>query len=895
MFSWVGAQNLELRVSDSNSQDPVVSAFISVNSVDYFTDEEGAVLLENVRGPLTITVNKAGYTSQTIALNDIGGMAFYTITLVPSTSNNVIILDDSQLQEDETSASVSSLLGASRDPFLSAAAFNFGAVRFRVRGYQNSMSETMINNLPMQTLHNGRVPFNFWGGLNDVFRNNNATLGLDHSEFTFGNLNGTNNIDVTAGSQRKQTRVSYAASNRSYRNRLMATHSTGEMKNGWAYTVSGSRRWADEGFVEGTFYDNWSYFAGAEKKFNDRHSVAVTFFGSPVHRGSGSGSFIEMYDLAGSNFYNPNWGYLNGEKKSARNWKTHAPMLSINHEAKLSDKLTLNHTLGVIAGRSGQSRIDWYNAPDPRPDYYRYLPSFYDSDPAKVAELAELLSSDETLRQLNWDRLFEVNKNNFETLDNVNGTGDVVSGLRSLYAIKEDRQDITRSMYSGYAIYDLSSTSQINGGLTAQYERTHFFQSLDNLLGGDYWYDVNQFVEREFPNQPDKIQADLNNPNRVVREGDTYGYNYTANITDVDLWGAYNLTLNKVDFHVGAQLNYTSMFRNGLYKSGAFPDNSEGKSEVVTYISPSLKTGLTYKINGRNYVYANGTYQEMAPNFRNTFVSPRFRNSIVEDPVNTKALSGEAAYVHRSPLLKLKALGYYTRLRDINEVSSFFVDGTANAFVNFVSSQEGRTHTGIELSGEVKMTSTLSAKFAAGVGQNYIDVRPVVDVIEDNTGLVLLENETIYVKNFRLQGAQSAYTAGLSYNSPKFWYVNINFNYFDHIYLDYNPLRRTVDAVDGADRGSEFYYQILAQERLDPGFTLDFFGGGSRKIGSHFVYLNVGINNILNNTDLRTGGFEQTRIETEDNSNTISSLSRFPSRYFFAYGRNFFVNISYRF
>jgi hypothetical protein len=470
-----------------------------------------------------------------------------------------------------------------------------------------------------------------------------------------------------------------------------------------------------------------------------------------------------------------------------------------------------------------------------------------------------------------------------------------VEGLRSLYAIKEDRQDLSKVMYSGYLLYDLTNVSQLNGGITAQYERTHFFQSLDNLLGGEYWYDVNQFVEFVFPNDNDKIQADLNNPNRVVREGDTYGYNYTANVTDLDLWAAYNLNLKNIDFHFGAQLNYHSIFRNGLYRTGAFPDNSEGKSEVLTFISPALKTGLTYKINGRNYIYANASYQEMAPNFRNTFVSPRFRNSVIEDLATQKALSGEAAYVHRSPILKFKALGYYTRFRDITEVNSFFIDGVSSAFVNFISTGEGRTHVGTEMSGELKLSTTLSVKMAAGVGQNYIDVRPTVDIIQDNTGEVLFNDETIYVKNFRMQGAQSAYTLGLNYNSPKYWYVNLNVNYFDHIYLDYNPLRRTVDAVDGIERGSDFYFDILEQERLDPGFTVDFFGGGSKKFGSHFVYLNVGVNNILNNQQLRTGGFEQTRLETVDDSNTIADLGAFPSRYFFAFGRNFFVNLSYKF
>ncbi len=893
LLTWVGAQNLELRIFDASSNDPVASATVDINGQTYLSNQNGIVELENPVGPLNLIIQKSGFKTQEFALNDIQGMNFYVINLESSRASNLIILDESQIQEENSSASVSSLLGAGRDPFLAAAAFNFGAVRFRVRGYQNNMSETLINNLPMTTLHNGRVPFNFWGGLNDVFRNNSTTLGLDHSEYTFGNLNGANNVDVSAGSQRQQTRVSYAISNRTYRNRAMVTHSTGEQKNGWSFTLSGSRRWGEEGFVEGTFYDGWSYFLGAEKKINDNHSISVSLFGSPIHRGSGSGSFLEVYDLAGTNYYNPNWGYLNGEKVSSRNWRTHEPILSINHDAKLSDKLSLNHSIGFITGRSGQSRVDWYNAPDPRPDYYRYLPSFYEGNENAVQEVRDLLLSNENALQLDWERLFDVNRNNQETF--VSGTGEVVEGLRSLYAIKEDRQDLTKAMYSGYLLYDLNSVSQLNGGITAQYEQTHFFQSLDNLLGGDYWVDVNQFVEFVFPNDNDKIQADLNNPDRVVREGEAYGYNYTSNITDVDLWTSYSLKLKNIDFHAGAQLNYSSMFRNGIFRSGAFADNSEGKSETISFLSPAVKTGLTYKINGRNYIYANASYQEMAPNFRNSFVSPRFRNSVIEDLETQKAISGEAAYVHRSPSLKFKALGYYTRFRDITEVSSFFIDGVSSAFVNFISTGEGRTHVGTELSGEYKISSTLSAKFAAGIGQNYIDVRPVVDIIQDNTGEVLFTDETIYVKNFRLQGAQSAYTLGLNYNSPKFWYVNLNVNYFDHIYLDYNPLRRTVDAVDGIERGSDFYFQILEQERLEPGFTVDFFGGGSKKFGSHFVYLNVGVNNILNNQNLRTGGFEQTRLDTVDGTNTISGLSAFPSRYFFAFGRNYFINLSYRF
>lgn len=897
MISGVGAfaQSILFKVSDADSGDRIPSVVINYNLQDYYTDANGEVEVTIDRSkPVFLKVSKIGYESFEVAINDVAGMNSYGITLDKKATQNIILLDEGQLEDDGSSGAISSILRASRDQFLSAAAFNFRTARFNVRGYTNEFTTTMINGLPMQTLHNSRVPFDYWGGLNDVFRNNASNLGMDHNEFAFGNLNGGTNTDITAGSQRKQTRVSYALSNRSYRNRIMATHSSGETKSGWSYSFSLGRRWADEGYVEGTFYDNNSFFASVEKQLNDNHSLSLSVFGSPRKRGVGSGSIQEVYNLTDNNFYNPNWGYLNGEKKSARYWHTNEPVISLNHEGKLSDKLFLNQTVGLITGRSGQTRLDWYNAPDPRPDYYRYLPSFYDEGTQANTDLTAFLQNNPSYLQLDWNHLFETNRNNFETLDNVNGTGEVVEGLRSKYALKEDRQDLTRYMYNGNIRYQVTPVSNIYGGLTAQYEQTHFFQDLKDLLGGDYWYDVNQFVEREFPNDPSKAQPDIQNINRVVREGDTYGYNYKSHITDVSLWTSYNAIFPKIDFHVGAQLNYTSFKREGLYQTGAFPDNSLGDSEDQVFLSPGIKGGVNYKINGRNYIYANATYMERAPDFRNSFVSPRFRNQVLDNITTEKSWSGEAAYVMRSPLLNLKALGYYTQFRDVTELSSAFIDGSSGAFVNIISTGLGRTHVGTELSGSYKLSTTLTLNAAAGIGQNYIDVRPTIDLIQDNTGVVLLEDETIYVKNFRLPGAQNAYSLGLTYRSPKYWFVSLTGNYFDHMYLDYNPFRRTVDAVDGLDRDSDFYFDVLKQERLDPGFSLDLFGGMSYKIKDQFLYLNVGVNNILNNTNIVSGGFEQYRVGTVENSNTVEDLGRFPNRYFYAYGLNYFVNLSIR-
>ncbi|MBK7635268.1 MAG: hypothetical protein IPJ13_14035 [Saprospiraceae bacterium] len=83
-----------------------------------------------------------------------------------------------------------------------------------------------------------------------------------------------------------------------------------------------------------------------------------------------------MYDISGDNFYNPNWGFQNGAVRSAREYRIHQPVSILRHDWKISNKTKVMTSIGVQTGRYGSTRLDWFDAPDPRPDYYRRLPSY---------------------------------------------------------------------------------------------------------------------------------------------------------------------------------------------------------------------------------------------------------------------------------------------------------------------------------------------------------------------------------------------------------------------------------------------------------------------------------------------------------------------------------------
>ena len=148
------------------------------------------------------------------------------------------------------------------------------------------------------------------------------------------------------------------------------------MKNGWALAATASHSYGSQGFIKGTYIQANSYFLSVDRKISDNQLLNIVVFGSPQRRGRSTGSVQEMYDLAGSNYYNPNWGYQNGEVRNSREYIIHQPVIMLRHDWKISSNTNVMTNLGYQFGNYGSTRLDWYDAPDPRPDYYRKLPSY---------------------------------------------------------------------------------------------------------------------------------------------------------------------------------------------------------------------------------------------------------------------------------------------------------------------------------------------------------------------------------------------------------------------------------------------------------------------------------------------------------------------------------------
>lgn len=910
--SSASAQNARLTgtVLDQNTQLPVSGATVSLGgtALTTLTDFGGQFAFESVpagRYVLTVRFENLAEYSADITMEgrdtDLGA-----VSLLPRRDYSgalkedlipTISLSDENLEVESNNQNISGILTASRDVFVSAAAFTFGPARFRIRGYDSEYVNVMLNGLPFNELDNGRVVWNAWGGLNDVTRNREINIGLDPTPYTFGGVGGANFIDTRASYHMKQKRFSYSLSNGAFTNRIMGTWSTGMLEKGWAFTLSGSRRWAQEGYVEGTFFDGWAYFLSADKKIGKNHLLNFTTFDAPIRRGRSTSSINELYELAGTNFYNPLWGYQNGKKRNSSVVKTDRPVFMLRHDwDNIHKGAKLITALSYQIGRDGNTGIDWFDAPDPRPNYYRYLPSYINQNStAEGNVVANDFRNNPSISQINWAALYDVNRNSLlsDKFGNLLG-GPAPDGRWSQYIIEERRSDTRDLSFNTNYQAALSDNISLHGGFSYQAQTVANFKTVEDLLGGDYYADINRFVVRDFPGDTDIPQNDLNNPGRIVREGDRWGYDYDANIRRGELWAQGVFKYSNLEFFASGSVGQTRFWRDGKMRSGMFPDISFGESEKQNFTNLGAKAGATYKIDGRNYLFLNGFYQTRAPFFDNAYISPRTRDQLVPNLTNEKILSAEGGYLLRAPSFKARAVAYLTQFSDQIRILRFYNDDLEGAFVNYVITGQDRRHAGVELALEAKVTPTIRLTGVAALGSYLYSNRPTGSVFLDNPRDFALGEDrdfSIYAENFRLAGMpQTAYTAGINYSSPKFWFANLNFNYFDNIFIDFNPVRRTANAVYGFDANDPLLRKIVDQEKAPATFTMDFFGGKSFRIQrKYFLYLNVGVNNLLDNTNFITGGFEQLRFDFE-----TRDPDQFPSRYFYNFGRNFFINLSLR-
>lgn len=802
----------------------------------------------------------------------------------------VITLTEDELDDDESSSQSSvGLLQSSQDIFASTAAYELGAFWFRVRGYDNKYNDVFFNGVKMNKIDNGRATFNNWGGLNDITRRPaENTYGLEPSSVAFGDIAGVVNYDTRPSMLRKGVSLSYSNTNRNYRNRIMATYNTGLMTNGWGFTVSGSRRWAEEGRIEGTFYDAWAYFLGIEKKFNDRHTLQLTAFGAPNRRATNSPNTQEVYDLAGTD-YNSYWGWQDGEKRSERVRTTHEPIAILTHHWNMGKYSKLTTSVAYQFGSDSGTRLDWYKANNPSPTYYRNLPSYYMWNSVNNPALADSYTQmwqNGTIKQLDWASLYAANH-----LRNLQGKS-------AAYVLAEDFQDDKTLTFSTNFKTKIESNIDLIIAATYQQTESENYREVADLLGGKYFANVDDFADAG-----QSGQFDANNPDRKIYEGDRYEYDYVINRDYADLFIQTQANWNWLTWTFGATVSRTSFYRDGKYRHYLYMDDSYGKSKTYEFWNFGAKTNFLFKLNGRNFIALNGQYSTNAPTSEEVFANARSNSLAVPDLKNAQIMAGELSYIYRAPRVKAKATGYYTLAKDEMEKSFGFIDNEENTyFAAEVLNNVDKQYFGTELAIEAQVTTAITVSAVASIGQFTYNNNPDYYLFSDDLNNGYRNFGKTYLKDYRLSnGPQQGYSLGIEYRSPNYWWLGVTGNYLVANYLDISPFNRTSDFANLENNPEVSYIdetilrQLLKQHKTSDEFMLNANIGKTWRIGKYNIGASVTVNNILNNKNYVTSGFEQMRGGSYQNMLDENYRKTFGPKMWYDQGISYFANVYFRF
>ena len=892
-------------VVDSKTGQAIPSASVMLNSQSIFvtTGPDGSFVIDSAKpGDDVLVIAAFGYNDlslpvvmangdvkdlSTLELN-VSGLAdkFYEEALDMRFDQNV--LDD----EESNAQSIAALTSASDDIYYNASSYDFNVMRFRYRGLDNEYQKTYMNGIPFNDLARGRFSYSSLGGLNRAFRNKTNAVGQAPAAFGFGDIGGATNINTESSRYAPGFYGSAAYTNSNYMLRALVLYNTGLSRTGWSFSIGAIGRYAGEGIVPGTYYKSAGLFLALEKVFNEHHSLNLTAYGAPTERATNSATYQEAYDLAGNNLYNPNWGWQDGKKRPSKVVNSFDPTVLLNWLVKGNDKnTTLNTGVAVRWVNYSTSALNWYNVADPRPDYYKNLPSYYKDYPEQYELYKQLWQNNESVRQLDWNAMYQANYRNNEF-----GPSELGSRRGGASYILEDRHSNQFNfIFNSTLNTRLNDFMTLQGGVTLNYTRASYYKTIRDLLGANYWVDIDTYSERDFPGNPEMMENDLDNPSRHVVKGDKFGYNYDINAIQATAWLQNMINLPHWDINYGLKFSYTQFQRDGKMRNGRAPDNSLGKGETHRFETGAIKVGATYKIDGRNFFIAHVGYETRAPLFEYAYISPRIKDDAIKGLSPERVFSADLSYSWNYRRFRGSITGFWTEMYNQTERSSFY-DDQYGTFMNYVLTNVHKRYAGIEVGMAFKVTPAITITFAGTWARYQYKNRPTGTRSYEN-GMMPDTTQTVYLKNFYVGGTpQTAFNLGIDWAAPKSWFFNINGSWMGNAYVNLSPIRHEAlpnlwQVVNTYEELVSKMEELATQDKLNNAFVLNASIGKviniNRKVS---LNLNLNVDNILNNRKIMTYGYQQGRFDY-----TNYNLGKYPNRYFYAQGIKVFFNVGVRF
>ena len=507
-----------------------------------------------------------------------------------SVGETAFTFTEAQLGEDENMERNVSIINSNSNAYAAEVGFLFSPMRFRYRALNQKYNEIYINGAPVNDMESGQFRYSMIGGLNQQTRNLESSLPFEGNNFAYTALGGSNNYDFRSADMASGQRFSLAAANRNYTLRGMYTYNSGLNDKGWAYSANITYRWANRGYVKGTFYNSLSYFFAVQKLLGN-HSLALSTWGNPTERASQGASTDEMYWLANDYQYNPYWGYQNGKIRNSRVIRDFTPSAIFTWDWKMNDNNKLVTSLFGKYGMYKSTKLNYNGGDNPQPDYWKRLPSsYYDvwgNDYNTEQGYQDFLTARNyfmgsmAARQISFDQLIYANRQ------------AASQGADAMYYIQARNSNAFNLTLSSTLTSHITEKSVWNNGFFVAHNDNNHFQTMEDLLGASSFHNINTYALGTYPAGSDRLQYDLNQANGTVKKGDRFGYDYHILVNKAQVWTSYTEDFGIVHYSVSARLGGQTMQRDGKMRNGLLPITHMEKARLPNFLKEVSKPVAT--------------------------------------------------------------------------------------------------------------------------------------------------------------------------------------------------------------------------------------------------------------------------------------------------------------
>ncbi|MFO8066248.1 MAG: TonB-dependent receptor plug domain-containing protein [Bacteroidales bacterium] len=765
----------------------------------------------DINGDYEITVSKGdvlvfsfiGMVTEEVLIEESGE---YNVALIPdiTTLDEFVVIVSSVAKDRETPVAISTVssedieikLGTQEFPemlkstpsvYATKDGGGFGDGRINMRGFDSNNIGVLINGVPVNDMENGSVYWSNWAGLSDVTQTMQVQRGLGASRLAISSVGGTINIVTKSTDAKQGGSVSYGLGHDGYQSRSLML-STGLLDNGWAVTALGGLR-TGEGFVKGTEFEGWSYFLNLSKRINNNHTLSLTAFGAPQwHNQRWPRSYIQTYREHPDGIrYNPSIGYYKGERYATAYNQYHKPQVSLNHYWSINRETTLSTAAYISISSGGGRRTAGENSNLLRFDSNTGLPT------------GSLLTPDGSL---DLDAVAAIN-------------AESATGSRAIISTAVNSHDW----------YGVLSTLQrdinnfkVTGGVDLRYYKGYHYQKVEDLLGGDYFLDVDGTSSRN-------INRD---PNTLLYKGDIINYH---NLGEVG-WGGLFVQGEYITDLYSAFVSGTAS--NTYYRRTDYftyeDDSPEQQTDWVDFLAWSMKGGANYNISAQHNVFVNGGYFTRAPFFRWAFIG--YTNDVNEDVKYEKVSSTEVGYGFRSEIFAANVILYRTEWLDKALVRNI---GEVTANITGLNA----LHQGVEFD----FTARFGRKAEIRGMFSYGDWTWTDDVIADiyDEYQELIETVEVFAGDLSVgNSAQTTAALGVSYEVLPKLRIGFDANHYDRLFAFFDVENRTDIDEKGIDA-----WQLPAHQLYDAYARYNF------KIAGLNATLVLNVNNLLNTEVIR--------------------------------------------